>query len=396
MIFHLAFKAIIFDKLSSLCILSSITALIAPLLILFSLRYGIVSTLEYNLINNPNNLEIKMLSGYNLDESFFKSLENDPKVSFVIPLTRSLSVTANLKSEKKVKTNVEAVPTKKGDPLVLFSDISHELKVNEAFVSASLKDDLALNVGDKIKLYISRVKNGVKQNAQITLDIAGVLSRKATSRSLIYLNLNTIIAMEDYRDGYEPEIFSDGSNPNLNRKNFARARIYASSIDDVLYLARELRENYEIRDESVAIENFKAISRVLGVIFYVIAAVSVTGGAIALSGLIFANVGRNAKSFALLRLQGFTPFKIMLLVITENLILSSLGFALACILYYLGREIFDNYFVQLTNSQAVSVLNLGHYMQGVLLISFLSIFISIISVKLRLFSKNIADTLREV
>ena len=381
MIFHLAFKAIIFDKLSSLCILSSITALIAPLLILFSLRYGIVSTLEYNLINNPNNLEIKMLSGYNLDESFFKSLENDPKVSFVIPLTRSLSVTANLKSEKKVKTNVEAVPTKKGDPLVLFSDISHELKVNEAFVSASLKDDLALNVGDKIKLYISRVKNGVKQNAQITLDIAGVLSRKATSRSL-----------EDYRDGYEPEIFSDGSNPNLNRKNFARARIYASSIDDVLYLARELRENYEIRDESVAIENFKAISRVLGVIFYVIAAVSVTGGAIALSGLIFAN----AKSFALLRLQGFTPFKIMLLVITENLILSSLGFALACILYYLGREIFDNYFVQLTNSQAVSVLNLGHYMQGFLLISFLSIFISIISVKLRLFSKNIADTLREV
>ena len=44
-------------------------------------------------------------------------------------------------------------------------------------------------------------------------------------------------------------------------------------------------QSFLIKDEFLAIENVKAINRVLNMVFMVIAFVSVTGGAIALSGL---------------------------------------------------------------------------------------------------------------
>lgn len=70
-------------------------------LILFALRYH--SSLENNLKSSPVNLELKLKTGYKLDESFFKDLENNPKIDFVLPLTRSLSTTVDIAFNGKIK-----------------------------------------------------------------------------------------------------------------------------------------------------------------------------------------------------------------------------------------------------------------------------------------------------
>ena len=322
----------------------AMTAIIAPLLLLFSLRYGIITKAEHDLANNPNNLEIKMLSGYVLEESFFADMQRNPHVGFIIELTRALSLTCDIKSEHKFKANIEAVPTKDGDPLVSFSRINHVLEEHEAFVSKALALDLKLNVGDEIKVAISRIIDNRRQSSIETFKVAGVLSQAVTSRALIYLPLEVILAMEDYRDGYEPKYFADGSNLNQKRNSFARARIYAKSLDDVIPLASKLREHFNIRDESVAIENVKAIARVLNIIFGIIAAVTIVGGAITLAGLIFSNISRQHKSLALLRLMGFNGFKIVSLVCMQNFILALGAFLFALILFYAGMSIFNFYF----------------------------------------------------
>ncbi len=63
MIFKLALKSLKFEKLLNFCLVAALCSVIAPLLLLFSLRYGIITTLESNLKANPNNLEIKFMSG---------------------------------------------------------------------------------------------------------------------------------------------------------------------------------------------------------------------------------------------------------------------------------------------------------------------------------------------
>ena len=77
MIFTLAFKSLWFEKLVSFCIFASLCSVIAPLMFLFSLKYGIISTLEHDLKSSPLKLEIKMMTGYKLDENFINQVKND-------------------------------------------------------------------------------------------------------------------------------------------------------------------------------------------------------------------------------------------------------------------------------------------------------------------------------
>lgn len=88
-------RDLIYDRKVSFFIVSALVAVIAPLLLLFSLKYGIVSQLQNQLLNDPQNLEIKingMQSNKTLDQNWFADLRQNERVRFVIPLTRSLNM----------------------------------------------------------------------------------------------------------------------------------------------------------------------------------------------------------------------------------------------------------------------------------------------------------------
>ena len=109
MILQLALKALKFEKLVSFCLIASLCSVIAPLLLLFSLRFGIITNLEENLKQDPSNLEIKFMSGYKLGDEFFESLKENPHVQFVLPLTRSLSVTTSVFANGKLIDRIDAI-----------------------------------------------------------------------------------------------------------------------------------------------------------------------------------------------------------------------------------------------------------------------------------------------
>ena len=157
-----------------------------------------------------------------------------------------------------------------------------------------------------------------------------------------------------------------------------------------------MREHFNIRDESAAIENVKAIARVLNIIFGIIAAVTITGGAVTLAGLIFSNISRQHKSLALLRLMGFNSLKIILFVCMQNLILALGAFLFALVLFYAGMSIFNFYFsVNLEPGESVSTLRLVHLLAAFVLTALLVLAISFLSVRFKILKTEIASTLRE-
>ena len=58
------------DRKVSFCIAASLVAVIAPLLLLFGLKHGVVSQLQNELLSDPRNLEVKMLSSGNYDTAW--------------------------------------------------------------------------------------------------------------------------------------------------------------------------------------------------------------------------------------------------------------------------------------------------------------------------------------
>ncbi len=349
------------EGLLSLCAVASLVAVIAPLLLLFSLRYGILSSMEHDLKANPLNLEIKMLQGYTLKEDFFKTLRADPHTAFVVEMTRSLSVTADVSANHKAKSGAECIPTATGDPLFAYSAISNLQDDHDAVISASLAEDLGCAQGDILKIAVPRVRNGRHERAVANFKITGILKASLATGYKLYLTLPAITAMEDYRDGYEPLIFSDGSFLNQGRQSYAKARIYAKDLDSVEYLSKKLRQHFQIADKLFEIEDLKALTRVLNFIFFIIAAVSSTGGLAAMGGLMLAMAARKELALCSLRISGLTDCGVILMLIAENVVLGSLAFLFSLLLYLSGSWLFATYFAPLLGEhKAVSVLTLSH------------------------------------
>lgn len=385
MILSLSLADLKHERILSICAVAAMTAVLAPLLLLFSLRYGILSTLEHNLSSNPQNLEIRMLSGYKLSKPFFDDLRADPDVGFAVEMTRALSVSADISCNGKVKSGAECIPTAKGDPLLAFSKIADLSSEDEVVVSDAVASDMKGNIGDLIRVSISRIKDGQTQRSVHDFKIAGVLPSSLSSGYKLYLPLTVITAMEDFRDGYEPLIFSDGSYQNSARESFAKVRLYAKDIDSVKPLSEKLRSKYNIQDKLADIEELKALTRTLNFIFITIASVSVIGGALAVGGLIFSGISRKERALALLRISGFSNLGVVLMIVCENMILSTIAFIFSLLLYEAGSIAFAKYFSQaLKDGTVVSMLTYGHigtfFLSSLLLCALISVVITVCKV----------------
>ena len=395
MILQLALKALKFEKLVSFCLIASLCSVIAPLLLLFSLRFGIITNLEENLKQDPSNLEIKFISGYKLGDEFFESLKENPHVQFVLPLTRSLSVTTSVFANGKLIDRIDAMPTAKNDPLVLRSGITQDLGLNEVFMSKSLAEDLKLKVGDSLKLKISRKLNDVNENSVQTFTLKGIIDSRYLQLRKILINFDTLVYMEDYRDGFNPPVFSDGSKLNQARDSFAKARLYVKTLDDVEPMSKMLRQSYSITDSSDQIEKLNKITSILNFVFTAIALVSVVGGLLAATGLIFTNLKRRLQGFALLKLTGISNSKCIEQVVVENLILSLCAYVLSLLLFMVGMIWFNTSFAaDLKIGTDVSLISTTHVLFGLLATVLSCAAISYGIAKILLSKINIADSLR--
>ncbi len=397
MIIKLAVKDLIFDRLISICIIASITAVIAPLLLLFSLKYGIVSTMENNLKKDPKTLEIRMMSGYQLDATFFNTMKNDPDVGFIVPNTRSLSATGSVLFNHKVKLSVEIIPTADGDPLIKYMKMDHKIKSQEVYVTSRLAEELGIKNGDIVTIQITRKIKGHHESKKIRFNVICVLSPEISNIYAVYMSLSDLIAIEDYRDGFEPMLLSDGSKLNKDRKYFAKARIYAKSIDSVEPLSLKMRQNFNIIDHLADVAKLKSVDALLRYIFLVIACTSMTGGILALFGLVINNIKRKSKTFAALRLCGISKNMVILMILFENILLSLIAYLFSLTLYFIGKNVLTNHFNYINSLiNNICILETNHIALGFAICLVFAVLTSFLSAKFALFKKDFAATLREV
>lgn len=93
---RMALRDLIHDRKVALCIIFSLIAVIAPLLLLFGLKNGIVSQLRHQLLDDPRTREVRITGNGNYDFAWLDKLARRSEVGFSIPLTRSLNTQADL------------------------------------------------------------------------------------------------------------------------------------------------------------------------------------------------------------------------------------------------------------------------------------------------------------
>ncbi|ROP58178.1 putative ABC transport system permease protein [Enterobacter sp. BIGb0383] len=342
LLIQMAFRDLIHDRKVALCIIFSLIAVIAPLLLLFGLKNGVVSQLRHELLDDPQIREVRMTGNGSYDLAWLTTLAERPEVGFSIPLTRSLNTQADLvRDSRHFAANAEVIPTGKGDPLL--GTLAIPQQATQAVLSASAARRLDVKVNDSFRLLVNRKIDGVNQKAQIALTVTGIVDEAKFARPGIFVTLPLLMALEDYRDGFQvPLLAVSEGQPAPERERFSRARLYARSLDDVAPLARWLEENHiESVTQSARIDAVRAIDSVLGMIFAVIAWISVSGCIASLVGAFIANIDRKRKDMAVLRLLGFRRRAVTVFIMIQALCLTGVAFGVGLILYFLGSALFN-------------------------------------------------------
>jgi putative ABC transport system permease protein len=295
-LFSLGLSDLLHDRKVSICIMASIVAVVAPLLLLFGLKFGIVSQLRAELLSDPRNLEIRMLASAKLEPSWFEKMKQSEGVGFVMPLTRSLNAIADLYVDsRRFAENVELIPTAVKDPLL--DGVTIPQGRDQIVLSSSAAARLGVKQGERVQLRINRLHESRTERAQIDVRVVAILPPESFARPAVFLTLPLLIEIEDFRDGF----YISGSGVetgavNPPRTHFARARMYADRIENVEALANRMSaEGIETSSRLAEIKSVQSIDKVLGIIFGVIAWIAVLGCAASLIGAFMANIDRKRK-----------------------------------------------------------------------------------------------------
>ena len=339
----LALQDLWHDRKVSLCIAASLVAVIAPLLLLFGLKHGVVSQLQDELLRDPRNLEVKMLSNGNYDTAWIERLRQRPETGFALGQTRSLNTQADLViGMQRFVEGAEIIATEPGDPLLNLASLNPV--GNQVILSASAAQRLQAKAGDSVQLRAMRRLDGVNERGEMTLTVLAVLDGARFGRAAGFVAPPLLLDLERFRDGYQVSGFGvDTGKPQGNLQPlYARARVYARDIDQVAPLEHWLNEQHiETSSRLADIDNVKAINHVLGLIFGVIAMAALIGCVASMVGAFLANIDRKRKSLAVLRLLGFKRRAVGGFVVLQALVLSLAGYIGGLGFYAVGSHLFD-------------------------------------------------------
>ena len=339
----LALQDLWHDRKVSLCIAASLVAVIAPLLLLFGLKHGVVSQLQDELLRDPRNLEVKMLSNGNYDTAWIERLRLRPETGFALGQTRSLNTQADLLiGMQRFVEGAEIIATEPGDPQLSLASLNPV--GNQVILSASAAQRLQAKVGDSVQLQALRRLDGVNERGEMTLTVLAVLDGSRFGRAAGFVAPPLLLDLERFRDGYQVSAFgiATGKPQDNLQPLYARARVYARDIDQVAPLERWLNEQHiETSSRLADIDNVKAINHVLGLIFSVIAVAALIGCVASMVGAFLANIDRKRKSLAVLRLLGFKRRAVGGFVVLQALVLSLAGYVGGLGFYAVGSHLFD-------------------------------------------------------
>jgi putative ABC transport system permease protein len=394
----LALQDLWHDRKVSLCIAASLVAVIAPLLLLFGLKHGVVSQLQDELLRDPRNLEVKMLSNGNYDSAWIERLRLRPETGFALGQTRSLNTQADLLiGMTRFVESAEIIATEPGDPqlnLAQFNPVGQQV-----ILSARAAQRLQAKVGDTVQMRVLRRLEGVNERGELSLTVLAILDGARFGRAAGFVAPPLLLDLERFRDGYQVAAFGVTTGKPLGdlQPLYARARVYARDIDQVAPLERWLNEQHiETSSRLADIDNVKAINHVLGLIFGVIALAALIGCVASMVGAFLANIDRKRKSLAVLRLLGFKRTAVGGFVVLQALLLSLAGYLGGLVFYAVGSHLFD---YLLGSSQATGTfvchITLWHGLAALLLTFLVAALVAVIGA-VRAISIQPAESLREL
>jgi putative ABC transport system permease protein len=372
---RLAWRDYCHEWLLSLCSILALLAVLAPLMVLGGVRFGIISSLTNNLRNDPRNLEIIPAGSGHYAPAWFAQMAARDDVAFIIPQTRSIAAVVELYSPLSHQSQIaELIPSAPGDPLLQRWDITPphwEIKAGEEErpVPLVLTDmaarRLGLTAGAELQGSVERVYQDQRERVSLPLLVSAVLPAEAQQKIAAYVPLDLLIALEDYRDGWEVADLHWSGRPKPQQDQlFATFRLYAADLDAVRPLSNYLveKEGIQTTTRAAEIEMVRNLDHSFMVIFWLIAGAGAFGFVASVLSSALSGDRRKSRSLAVLRLMGFPARLTFMFPVWQSTLTGILGYGLSCLLYSLLAYAINSLFAEaLPSGQKICLLLPQHF-----------------------------------
>lgn len=335
----------------------AVAAILAPLVMLFGLKAGLIDGLRGDFVANPRAREILNLQSLTLRQDWFDTMRARPDVAFVVPRVRTLSASGTLAAEATPdrSTRVEIAATDAADPLL--PGIG-QVAADEVVLSQPLAQRLDLAAGAAVVLRSDRVQEGSRQSMLLPLRVRAVAPLNALGREGVWLALPTLLVLEDFLDGLHD---ADARTPAIppEARVYAGFRLYARALADVPVLDLALRRaGTEVFTRAEDITALEGLDRDLTRLFALAAGLAGGGCLVALGTTLLAAVERKRRSLALLRLAGLSTAEMTLFPLVQAGAIGLMGGALAAGAA-LGAQAIANRILSGVNDRLVSDISWG-------------------------------------
>lgn len=345
-IIRLSFRDYSHEWRMSGCFIFALAAVLAPMMILFGLKFGIVNTMVTELVENPSNREIRPIGSGRYTEEWIQQYRDRSDIQFIIPKTRALAATIQLNSDSSSRIlSTELLATDTGDPLMVGMKRLPE-NYYQMILSQSAANKLKVKSGDKIDASLARQFQGKRERIHLDIEVIDIADASVTGRNVAFVSLDLLIATEQFKDGRAvPELGWSGNDEAGAARTFPSFRLFARSIYDVDDIVSELeKQGVRVKANVGEIQTVQSIDQNLSVIFWIIACVGAAGFAFSLGASLWANVDRKGRDLSVLRLIGCRSNVIVLFPILQSCFTALMGWLMA-VLVYLGFELLINHFL---------------------------------------------------
>ncbi|MCP4126913.1 MAG: ABC transporter permease [Gammaproteobacteria bacterium] len=346
------------------CFILALASVLGPMLVLFGLKFGIVGGMIDQLVEEPRNREIMPVGSGKFSAEWMAELRKRSDVEFIVPRTRSIAATIQLKSSNRSNIiSMEVIPSEVGDPLL--SAVAEGPDGLEGIVlSKSAAAKLKVGPGDELSGSLVRRFKERKERAHLDLRVAAIAPADAFPREAAFTSVKLAEALEDYRDGHAVPMLGWKGSIGTKARSYPGFRLYAASIYDVADLHEGLVDlGIDVRTRAADIELVQRMDRNLSMVYWAIAIIGLVGFSLSLGASLWANVDRKSKELSVLRLVGFRTGDIMWFPMIQALYTALFGWGLAAAIYHVAAlAINDMLASQMNVGQQICDLLPIHYM----------------------------------
>lgn len=320
----------------SACLVLALAAVLAPLLVLFGLKFGMIDTMTKRMLENPaTRLMVNQGAGI-LPEATLAEFRKWPGVAFVIGSVRGLASsfrTVTAEVGELSATGIDIVPTGVGDPLLGGGRVPQG--DDEAAVTDSLAAKLGIQLGHTITGMVNRGNGNKSEETSLRLRVVTIIPEIHLPEDSIIVDLALLEKIEDYRDGYKVEGFvGEGITPRPTVRQYSKFRLYTKTIHDVIQVRERLQaKGISTYDEAVRIAELEDLDANLSRIFWIVGGISILGFLASLAANLLSTVERKSRDLAIMRQIGITPGGVILFPIAQAALVGILGMGLATTAY---------------------------------------------------------------